>query len=89
MCEGYDSWGTSVCTQTASGKLDPKPVEGFSTATGSTGRAGNSFLQHQSSQCRKTCMWSFPHLEAVPDTIGMKSLQLQRVQLNSDVNNTK
>lgn len=32
-------------------------------------------------------MWSFPHLEAVPDTTGMKPLQLQRVQLNSDVNN--
>lgn len=32
--------------------------------------------------------WSFPHLEAVPGTTGMKRLQLQRVQLNTDVNNT-
>ena len=33
-------------------------------------------------------MWSFPYLEAVPDTTGIKPLQFQRVQLNSDVNNT-
>lgn len=33
-------------------------------------------------------VWSFPHLEAVADTTGIKPLQLQRVQLNSDVNNT-
>jgi len=36
----------------------------------------------------QTDMWSFSPLEAVPDTTGMKPLQLQRVQLNCDVKTT-